>query len=220
MLTEEPIEEVAKAYHSVHESTERYYEGGLDEGQLTALLTALAASHDLVGDGRSCILVGLGSQRYAVYERLKSADGVRIVWDGPYIPIPFYPMLLIAAAHGGLVLVEDRAALVDAVIALSELAILELYSARLPPLAKITRCFKWDGRLGRNRTGRLIAADPAYFCLGAEGGNPGAPEGYLVWCTFGCDCPVSLRDVIQPFLATGGLDEPAGEDAAGRNNRA
>ncbi len=220
MLTEKSLAELPKRGVSVYESTDRYYSGELDEGQLTALLTAVAASHDLDGDGRTCILLGLGGQPKSVYERLKSADGLRIVWDGPFMPIPFYPLLLIAAAHGGLVLVEDRAALADAVIALSEQAILELYSARLRPLAKIKRCFKWDGLLCRHRTGRLIAADPAYFCLGAEYGSHDAPEGYCVWCSFGPDCPDSLRDVIQPFLATAGLGETGGEDTAAGDNPA
>ncbi len=167
--------------------TSRYFEGEPDRDQLTAIFEGIASSEQVLGDGRICLVLGLGNQTRKAYWYLKELPGIKLHWDGPCLPILAYPISLIAASHMGLIQIQDIRQLVEAMSILSNHAMCELYSCSanlLPKIRDHVRRRKW-----RSQMGPIIGSDPSYYFFGVDGDYQG-DTGAIAWCSFGPNCPI------------------------------
>ena len=182
----------------ISDTTHECFEGDINEGAISTLGTLVSLRPSSGAVSRPCLLFGYGSQSRRTYSELKKQNGIRTLWDGPILPIWAYPISLIAACHGGLLLIEDSAATARALTTLAFQAMVELYSfsqALVPEVKAHVAANKW-----RSRIGSVICKDPSYFCLGIDGDNAQAKTGVFAWCSWGRQCPDELVREVRDWI--------------------
>jgi hypothetical protein len=124
---------------------------------------------------------------------LRQNADTEVLWCMPMLPLCAWPLSLIAAAQGGLVVVKTAEALEQALFMLADLAMVELYSfsdALLPSVQDHVVRYRW-----RSRVGRVIGGDPGYFCFGMDGDWEEPPA----WYSYGRACPVEIQDALKGY---------------------
>lgn len=178
----------------VYDATTSYFEGELSSEEIEQIVSRLSDTPSVLGNGRSCLVFGYGSQSHWTYQHLAELDGVSIVWQGACGPWWMAPLSLVVAMHSGLVEVLDRTAVRSVLEALAHQAMVEMYSFS----TELKGAVRSDvsQRKGRSRIGELIGCDPGYFCFGVDGDNFDVESGIFGWCSFGRECPESLRHAV------------------------
>jgi hypothetical protein len=191
MLTERPISDFQGRRHPhILEPTCAYYEGSISDQEFRTIVSRLALCDDLFGPDRACILFGYGSQPRRTYVEMRKTPGVRVVWEGPCMPLLAYPLSYLAAAQAGLVVVENGPAVQTALPMLAQCAMVELYSFSAPLLTRI--CTHVKRRRWRSKVGSIIGGDLSYYCFGLDGGW----DEYPAWYSYGPECPPRLRTLL------------------------
>ena len=178
---------------TIYTSTVRYFEGDLTGPEYRATRRVLATSSLTAENGRTCLLFGYGSQPRHTYELLAPHSDIEVLWDGPFLPRPLWPLTLVVSCHGGLLLVNRSAAVKAALHVLSYRASVELFSFSsnlTNDVREHVLCRRW-----RSNIGPIIGNDPAYFSFSIERDHPGSETGIYATCSFGSECPAELQAV-------------------------
>jgi hypothetical protein len=179
----------------IYPSTLKYLEGHLDTSDLMRCLQELAAAPHLLNPTRVCALYGYGGGLRSHNRYFRTAPGIELVWHndfgGPWWALP---LRLIFAWHGGLIRILDGAALADPFVQLGAVG-MEVYSFRADIWDRVVDHAR--NLNSRSLIGTVIGAeDSTYFCLGTERNHPD-DEGYVVWVSYGSDCPDDLKRVVE-----------------------
>ncbi len=118
-------------------------------------------------------------------------EGVDVLWSGPYMPRWLYPLSLIAASHGGLLMISNPERMVSCIDRLSDRAMFALYLVSRTEVAAIADLVNWDK--WRSSLGPIVSKDPRHFCLGADGDSPSSPTGIHAWVSYGRECEEKLK---------------------------
>jgi hypothetical protein len=198
MLVEQNLEDLRRRHRRhdhLYRQTRAYYEGEIGFDALPEVAGALAATDSLVADQRTCVLFGYGSQPRSLYLDLMDLDAVDVLWHAPMLPLFAYPLALISWSYGGLVCLRESQALTHVLTHLAEGAMVELYSFPRQILQAVRGHVRW--RRWRARIGRVVGRHPGHFCWGLDGGYGASCPA---WCSWGEQCPTTLRDAVGPFL--------------------
>ena len=192
-LEEERLDVVRAEWQpgTIYTSTVKYFEGELSGPEYRAARRVLATSLFAAENDRTCLLLGYGSQPYRTYALLSSHPDVEVLWDGPFLPRPLWPLTLFVACHGGLLLVKCSAAVKPALHVLSYRAMVELFSFSSDLTNDVRQHVQ--RRRWRSRIGPIIGNDPTYFSFGVERDHPHSETGIYAWCSFGSECPAQLQ---------------------------
>lgn len=188
------VAETQQRHPHVYEETASYFEGELSADEFKQILDQLSDTSSLIGDGRSCVVFGYGSQSISTYGRLEKLDGANVVWQGNCGPWWMRPLSLVAAMRAGLVDVSEGPAVRPVLDALAHQAMVELHSFSTE-LNEAVRSHvyqhKWQSEIGE-----LVGRDPGYFCFGVDGDNFDVRSGIFGWCSFGKQCPADLKSAV------------------------
>jgi hypothetical protein len=179
---------------ALHSATSALLEGPITRAELASLLRHVSACGNLLNEQRACVLFGRGSQTRREYRELGQIAGLRILWQGDFVPWWLLPLAIIAASHGGLVQVTDRAQATQAMLRLADLAMVELHCFRadlLDAVVQHVRQKRW-----RADVGHLVGNDPSYFTLGVDGDSHESATGAFAWLSYGVECPDDLRSSV------------------------
>ena len=197
-LTEQSIREL-KAQNPkhvfLHGATSSYHEGPVSPAELASLMKRVSDCGNLVNEKRACVVFGRGSQTRQEYREIGQIRGLSILWQGAFTPWWLLPLAIVAAAHGGLVLVMDGSQAAPLMLRLSNLAMVELYSFRadlLDAVVEQVRQERW-----RADVGPVVGNDPSYFTVGIDGDSHESVTGVLAWVSYGADCPADLKSLVS-----------------------
>jgi len=191
VFEEQPIPDLRRTGHPhVLKCTCAYYEGSISDDEFRVRADWVAECEELFRPDRVCALFGYGSQPRRTYVALKNLPDLRVLWEGPMLPLWAYPLSCLFSAQGGLVVAQNGVALKIALLILARCAMTEFYcfsAALLPKVLAHVRLRRW-----RSSIGKVVGTDPGYYCFGLDGGW----AEYPAWFSYGPECPPRLKTIM------------------------
>lgn len=196
-LTERSIAELKtrNANHALlYGATSSYRDGPITPAELASIMQHISACGNLANEKRARVVFGRGGQTRQSYRELGQTQGLSILWQGAFLQWRLRPLVIVAAAHGGLVRVTDSAQAARAMLGLADLAMVELYSFRADLVEAVVHHVRQDR--WRASVGRLVGNDPTYFAIGVDGDSRDSATGAFSWVSFGSECPEELKSSV------------------------